>query len=84
MRIRVYMRDGRTCYRMAKRADLRDLLKRQPDDEQTTMSAEVAMFNGVASVFGDFKPCGLRFIARGSIACVEHDPHVTPETGEEG
>lgn len=72
------MRDARTCYRFERRAYLRDLLKRDPDTEQDSVPAEVAMWNGVASVFGDFKPIGLRFIGRGAIACVEQDPLEPP------
>ncbi|MCW3018624.1 MAG: hypothetical protein JWN10_932 [Solirubrobacterales bacterium] len=74
MRIRVYIRDGHTCYRLAKRSDLGDLITREPHGAKPSKEVEVAYWNGSEAAYGAFVPWRLRFIAKGSISTVEEDP----------
>lgn len=76
MRIRLFMRDGRTCYRLAKRADLGDLVKRSPENENRSIVAEVAFWNPMLGELSDFREVRIRAISKGSIGWVEEEPRV--------
>jgi hypothetical protein len=74
MRIRVYLRDGRTCYRLAKRGQLADLLTREPaEDSRRSQDCERAIYNPLTGEL-TFTPVRLRHIARASISVIEEDP----------
>lgn len=75
----MFIKDGRTCYRLAKRSQLADLVQRSPtDDSHRSIDAEVAWWDSQARTL-DFVPVRLRYIGKGAISCVEEDPRQPAE-----
>jgi len=80
MRIRVYMKDGRTCYRLASVEVLHALINASPASSDwlgnaappEAVDAERAYWNGSTGLW-HFEPIRVLSIDRGSIAVVEED-----------
>jgi hypothetical protein len=74
VKILVYMRDGRTVYRIAKRGLLAELLTREPAHEERGIAVERAYWNPVTGTFTFWHEVRLRFLSKNSVAVVEEAP----------
>lgn len=74
MTLLVYIRDGRTVFRISGRGWLAELTRREPFNE-TTRTAEVdrGVWNPTTGEYVWMSGIKLRFLAKGSISHVEED-----------
>lgn len=72
MRLLVYMKDGRTVYRIIGRGYLAKLVKDEPWHENPSVTCEKGLYNAGTGEFF-WSRIQLRHIARGSISHVEED-----------
>lgn len=74
MKLLVYLRDGRTVYRITGRQNLAVLLRRDPAHEERHIAVERGIWNPETGeyVWLD-KPIRLRFLAKNSVSSVEED-----------
>ena len=76
MKLLVYMRDGRTCYALRGRAELRRLVGVEPCDEHKAIVAVRGTWDPVALAFRWQPSVYVRYLAKGSISHVEEgDPN---------
>ena len=72
MRLLVYIKDGRTCYRITGRGHLAALVRAEPWHENRAVTAEKGLWNSETGEYF-WAPIQLRHIARGAISHVEED-----------
>lgn len=70
MKILVYMRDGRTCYLLRNRKQLRDLIGTKPDGEHPSVPAVRGIWNPHESEYV-WQRVPLRHVPASSIGVVE-------------
>lgn len=71
MRVRVYMKDGRTCYRLAGVEELNTLIRADPTSAPA-LDAERAYWNAGQALW-HFEPIRVVSLDRESISVVEED-----------
>ena len=73
MKLRVYMRDGRTVYRVMGRGNLAKLVGDEPWNEKPGIEVVRGIWNPLVGEYVWLRGIRLRFIAKGSIGVVEED-----------
>lgn len=81
MRVVVYMRDGRTCYRIKGRGILRRLVNDEPWNEENGVKVERGTWNPQTGEYV-WIVVFVRFLAKGSISHVEQDTGQVGGLGE--
>jgi hypothetical protein len=79
VRLLVYMRDGRTVYRIKGRGNLADLLRHDPAGEERSQIVERGIWNPETGEYVWTPGIRLRFIAKGSVGVVEEEMAYTRE-----
>ena len=74
MRLLVYMKDGRTVYRIVGRGKFAQLLKRALTDEDRSLVVERGIWNPTTGEYV-WRVVKLRFLNTSSISCVEEDAY---------
>lgn len=72
MKLLIYMRDGRTVYRIVGRGVLSKLVGAEPWHDRPGVVAERGIWNPTTGEYL-FRRVWIRFLAKGSIASVEED-----------
>jgi hypothetical protein len=75
MRLLVYIRDGRTCYRLTGRKNLMRLLQTEPWHEEPGITVERGIWNPETGLYV-WTFAKVRYIAKGSIGVIEEDAPV--------
>jgi hypothetical protein len=73
VRLLVYMRDGRTVYRLQGRAALARLVSKEPWHEEPGVLVDRGTWNPTTGEYVWLAQLRVRFISKGSIASVEED-----------
>lgn len=73
MKLLVYMRDGRTVYRLTGRGNLAQLLSRDPAHEERGCIVDRGIWNPDTGEYAWTAGIRIRFIAKGSIGVVEEE-----------
>ncbi len=76
MRLLVYMKDGRTVYRIVGRAKLAILLNRELTDEDRSLPVDRGIWNPTTGEYV-WRGIRIRFINKGSIAVIEEDEYTS-------
>jgi hypothetical protein len=72
MRLFVYMRDGRTVYRLTRRGDFAKLVGQEPWHEEKSVDVGRGIWNPSIGEYV-WTPVRIRYIAKASICSVEED-----------
>ena len=72
MKLLVYMRDGRTVYRISGRGNFAKLVGQEPWHEEKSIEVGRGIWNPITGEYV-WTPVRIRFIAKGSIGVVEQD-----------
>lgn len=75
MKLLIYMRDGRTVYRITGRANLAKLLQRDATDEDRSLLVARGIWNPATGEYVWTPAVRLRYIAKGSISVIEEDTY---------
>jgi hypothetical protein len=73
MKLLLYMRDGRTVYRLTGRGNLMKLIREEPWHDQPGLTVERGIWNPETGEYVWRAGIRIRFIAKGSISVVEEE-----------